>query len=262
MGLFRPYTPGSSTSGSGSDANDAAAKKRTSLVTSTGTPSSPVSSSPASPSTATPPPAPASSPAKSATSTTTIDRPSASGTDQRIRQKKTAPTPTRRQAEEARRQRLTPTLTKKEQKAKEREARYKARDEAMERVNAKPANTMVRDYVDGRWGVAEFVMPIMLLIFVAMFITMRWMMAQIVVMIVTYGVFFLLIIDTVVMWLGCRKALQKYFPGELKGKFWYAMSRSMLFRRARIPQPRVKRGTTKHGSRFVWPPQETIGAPA
>ncbi|MDR0488643.1 MAG: DUF3043 domain-containing protein [Propionibacteriaceae bacterium] len=164
--------------------------------------------------------------------------------------KKSIPTPTRKQAEQARRQRLQPVLTRKQANAIEREARYKSRDEQLAKTHALPYNALIRDWVDHRWNLAEFALPGMLLVFVgtmvgAYFLPSLMMATSYII----WGIFLLLIIDTFLMWFGCRTNLKLYFPGEpLKGKFSYAMSRSMLMRRSRIPAPRVKRG-----SRFQWP---------
>ncbi len=165
--------------------------------------------------------------------------------------KKNIPTPTRRQAEQARRDRLQPVLTRKQSRAREREARYRARDEAMAKTHARPYNALIRDWVDHRWNLAEFALPVMVLLFmltiVGSYIDPQLMLYS---PYVIWGVFLLLILDTVFMWFGARKHLQIHFPDEpLKGKFSYAFSRSMLMRRSRMPIPRIKRGT-----KFTWPP--------
>jgi len=167
--------------------------------------------------------------------------------------KKSVPTPTRKQAEQARRDRIQPVLTKKEVKRKESEARYKAQNESMAKVHARPVNTMIRDWVDRRWNLGEFAMPGMLLIFVAMLIGSYAVPALVTVLPwVIYGVFFLLVIDTLIMLFGLRKQIRTHFPEEpMKGKMSYAFSRAMLFRRSRQPAPRVKRGT-----KFQWPYRE------
>ena len=164
--------------------------------------------------------------------------------------KKAIPTPTRRAAEQARRERIQPVLTKKQVKQKQREAEYKMRDEAMAKTHAKPYNVMIRDWIDRRWNIAEFILPVMILFFVGTIVAAQFWPA--VMMYGTYGIWIivgLLILDTFWMWIGLRQQLRTYFPDEaFKGKFSYALSRMMLMRRSRIPAPRVKRGTS-----FVWP---------
>ncbi len=166
--------------------------------------------------------------------------------------KKAIPTPTRRQAEQARRDRIQPVLTRKESKSREREARYKARNEAMAKSNARPYNTMIRNWIDRRWNMAEIALPAMLILFVITIVG-SYLLPTLMLFApyVIWAVVLVLVIDTIVMWVGLRKQLKLHFPGEpLKGKLSYAISRSMLMRRSRQPAPTVKRGAP-----FVWPPQ-------
>jgi len=167
--------------------------------------------------------------------------------------KKSIPTPTRRAAEQARRDRIAPVLTKKQAKQKQREAEYKLRDEAMARTHAKPYNVMIRDWIDRRWNIAEFILPVMILFFVGTIIAAQfWVEVMVYGTYAIWAIVAILIIDTVWMWLGLRQQLRTHFPSEpFKGKFSYALSRMMLMRRSRIPAPRVKRGT-----RFIWPNPE------
>ncbi len=73
--------------------------------------------------------------------------------------RKTAPTPTRREAEAARRARLNPQLSPKEARKRDRQAQYAARDKQFATVEASPARTLMRDHVDARFNPAEFAMP-------------------------------------------------------------------------------------------------------
>lgn len=169
-------------------------------------------------------------------------------TGAQARSKKSIPTPTRRQAEDARRQRIQPVLTKKQSKQKQREAQ----DEATARMHARPHNVMIRDWVDRRWNVAELMLPIMLILMVGiMFSSLWWPSIMTYGMIVIWALLAGLILDTIIMWQGLRQRLRLYFPHEpIKGKLGYAFSRAMSTRRGRRPPPQVKRGTP-----FVWPPE-------
>ena len=66
--------------------------------------------------------------------------------------KKSAPTPTRREAEAARRARLNPQLSPKEARRRERQAQYAVRDKQFAAVEASPARTLMRDHVDAVAG--------------------------------------------------------------------------------------------------------------
>ena len=164
--------------------------------------------------------------------------------------KKTIPTPTRRQAEQARRDRIQPNLTRKQARERDREARFKSRDEVTAKINAHPPNALLRDWVDGRWNIAEFVLPGVLLIFVATIVGgFYWHPLAEMSTYIIWAVFILLIVDMAVMWIGLRNRLRIHFPDEpMKGKLSLSISRAMSMRRSRMPPPRVKRGT-----KFTWP---------
>ncbi|MDR0784060.1 MAG: DUF3043 domain-containing protein [Propionibacteriaceae bacterium] len=164
--------------------------------------------------------------------------------------KKSIPTPTRRQAEQARRDRLQPTYTRKEAKTLERQERYKRMDAENAKTAARPYNEMLRDWVDRRWNFMEFTMPVMLLLLVGLMLGTYWLPEAMYyfpyVMWVAVG---LIVADTFLMWNGAKRQLRIFFPDEaLKGKLGYVLSRSMQMRRSRNPKPRVKRGAP-----FVWP---------
>ena len=77
--------------------------------------------------------------------------------------KKDAPTPSRREAEAARRERLNPTPSKKEMRVRERTARAQLRDERFTKAEAEPGKVLVRDYVDAHRGIAQWAMPLLLM---------------------------------------------------------------------------------------------------
>ena len=187
-------------------------------------------------------------PAKNPSPATAEHPVAAVGTDTKARTKKTIATPTRRQAEDARRQRIQPVLTKKQAKQKQREAQ----NESMMRMHARPYNVLIRDWVDRRWNIAEFMLPIMLIIVVGTVVAAYWLPSIMTIgMIAIYALVIALVVDIVLLWVGLRRRLREYFPHEpLKGKLSYAVSRAMLMRRSRQPPPAVKRGAA-----FVWPPE-------
>ncbi|MCA0435243.1 MAG: DUF3043 domain-containing protein [Actinobacteria bacterium] len=165
---------------------------------------------------------------------------------------KNRPTPKRREAQAARMQPLVPADRKaaaRTSKEAERAERVK-RQAAMRRGeewallprDRGPARAFVRDFVDSRWNIGEFLLPAMLLGMPFMFIDPTSGAARIGFSIV-YGAFAVFIVDTFVMWIQLRRRYAEEFgtkpPG---GSFFYAMSRTMSFRRTRMPQPRVSRG--------------------
>ena len=78
--------------------------------------------------------------------------------------RKSEPTPTRKQAEAARMERLHPNLTPKEQRKADREASARQRMESWDKIESSPERVLARDYVDARWTVTEFMFPVMILI--------------------------------------------------------------------------------------------------
>ena len=88
------------------------------------------------------------------------------------RGEKKGPTPKRREAEAARMERLHPTLSPKEQRKRDREAKYEAQAATWEKIESSPERVLLRDFVDARWTAAEFMMPAMILIMALMMATM------------------------------------------------------------------------------------------
>ena len=159
------------------------------------------------------------------------------------RGEKTGPTPTRKEAEAARMERLHPNLSKKERKKAEREARYKAQTEAWERVEKSPERTLLRDFVDTRWTLAEFMMPFMLIILAAMFVFMSNIEVTTIIAFLLWGFSFATLINIFIMWRSFKKLLAERVPNaHTKGLLMYMMNRAIMIRRFRRPLPRIKRG--------------------
>jgi len=191
--------------------------------------------------------APVDQPAAPSARATKVERP-------RPGQGKSAPTPTRKQALAARQERLNPMLTKKEQRRRDRAAQEKRRVEGLQQMHDKSSMTLIRDYVDCRWTIAEFLLPTVLLIIVVPLALGGLPQVMNVAVVVSFALYAGMIVDLAVLWWGLRKWLRRLFPEEpLRGKLSYAASRAMLLRRWRRPPAVVKRG-----SKFVWPRQATL----
>ncbi|HHU39072.1 MAG TPA: DUF3043 domain-containing protein [Propionibacterium sp.] len=156
--------------------------------------------------------------------------------------RKAAPTPTRREAEAARRARLNPQLSPKEARKRERAAQYAARDRQMAVQEASPGRVLMRDHVDARINPAEFAMPILLGVMAltlvpALLPYIQWLLYA------TWAYIAVMILDTVLMWRGFKKLVAQRHPDTpLRGLLMYGFNRQMTFRRWRRPPPRVKRG--------------------
>lgn len=159
------------------------------------------------------------------------------------RQKKEGPTPTRKEAEAARRARVNPTLSKKERRQREAESARRARVEDMRKRDSDPGRTLMRDHVDAKFRLGEVVMPVLLLVLAASLVLGQYPAIANVVMITFYVIVFAVIIDLILMWRSFTRLLDERHPGfPRRGLFMYGMNRTLQIRRWRMPAPRVKRG--------------------
>lgn len=163
----------------------------------------------------------------------------------RTPQKKAGATPTRRQAEAERMQRLHPSLDKKEQRRADKNARYQSRIDTWDKVESSPERVLLRDYVDVRWTVTEFMLPAMLVLMAAVVATSRWLTLSSYIAIGLWVLLGLSLINTTIMWSGFKKVLAERVPNASKrGLLMYMFNRSLMIRRFRRPGPRVERGAS------------------
>jgi hypothetical protein len=158
--------------------------------------------------------------------------------------KKEVPTPSRREAEAARRERLNPTLSAKEMRVKDRAAKNAMRDEQFARTENTPGKVLMRDFIDSRRSLAGYAMPILMvtLAFSLLFSAISTDAAYLVTWF-TYGMFALIGIDIFSMWRKYRKLHAERLPNvPVKGLLAYMLNRAINLRRLRLPAPRVKPG--------------------
>lgn len=104
-----------------------------------------------------------------------------------------------------------------------------------------PVRAMVRDYVDRRRTVAEFMLPGLLAILMLSFI--KHPIAQTVVFVVWIGLIFAILFDTIMLIVMLRSELRKRFePEQTRGAATYAVLRSTQMRRFRLPVPMIEIG--------------------
>ena len=165
------------------------------------------------------------------------------------------PTPSRKEAEAARKQSLRvpkdPKAAKKAARDRDREARAQQRAALMAGVErALPARDQgavkryVRDFVDSRFTIAEYFIFVALVVLVAGFIPNP--VVQLGVSITWMALIALVAFDEIFLLVRLNSALRKRFPdkAERKGALWYAGLRTLQLRRFRLPPPRVRRGET------------------
>ena len=160
--------------------------------------------------------------------------------------RKDRPTPTRKEAEAARRQRVARNLSKKEARL---EAGRQARAERMRAINARdatPEKALLRDYVDARFNLGEFLLPSLVVILALTFLGQSLPRVAVISTIGMYLFIFAVIADSAIMWRGFKKVLAARLPKvPPRGLMLYGMNRGIQIRRFRMPPPRVKRGEKK-----------------
>ncbi|NQU37203.1 MAG: DUF3043 domain-containing protein [Actinobacteria bacterium] len=177
------------------------------------------------------------------------------------------PTPTRKEAEAARKASMKTGIVppksspkggggdKKADRAAQREyardQRIKAR-EGMQRGDQRylpardqgPVRMAVRDYIDSRRTVAEFFVPVAVVVLILGL--MRNSQLQALVTLVWMLIIIVVVTDTGIMLVRMNGKLREQFPdkAERKGVNFYATMRAMQIRRLRLPPPRFKAGGT------------------
>jgi hypothetical protein len=147
---------------------------------------------------------------------------------------------------------LAPAATKEAKKAERENARrrrmemrqlYLQGDErALPKRDKGPVRKFARDYVDSRWSIAEFFLPLLMVVLI--FTAMPSVTIKVLATLVMYVVVLISVLDGVWMGRQIKKASTAKYPNEsVKGVTMYAWMRSTQIRRLRTPAPQVKRGT-------------------
>ncbi len=159
--------------------------------------------------------------------------------------KKDRPTPTRKEAEAARRQRMNTTLSKKQSRAA---ASRQSRSERMKTISAReavPEKVLMRDYIDARFNLGEFLLPSVVVILAVTLLGSYWPAVTLIATLAMYLFIIAVFVDGYLMWRGFKTVLAKRLPkASPKGLLLYGMTRSTQIRRFRSPAPRIKRGET------------------
>jgi hypothetical protein len=99
----------------------------------------------------------------------------------------------------------------------------------------------VRDYVDARISVGEFLIPLMFGVIILTFFPQPEVNA--IGLIALWAFFAVAIIDCVILGFTLkRKLAAKYGPDRVEKVRWYAAMRALQLRVMRLPKPQVKRG--------------------
>ncbi len=166
------------------------------------------------------------------------------------------PTPSRREAEAARKKQMKTPMTRKEQAKRDRAAREEIRLKQRDALKSGderylpareqgPVRRFTRDYVDRRRNFAEYLLPFLVILLV-LFAVAGSISDNASAVLTAFVYPFLIVgtvLDEVIMVRGLKKQLKERFgPDNVKGSTTYAVLRSTQLRRFRLPKPQVKRG--------------------
>ncbi|WP_397892057.1 DUF3043 domain-containing protein [Streptomyces aurantiacus] len=162
------------------------------------------------------------------------------------------PTPKRALAQSQRRSVMNTPTTRKEaakrqreerriQMAKQREALASGDERFLPARDRGPVRKFAREFVDSRFNVAEFFLPMAVVILVLSMV--RVPQLQNIALLLWLVVIVLIVLDSITNVFRLKKRLAERFPDEnKKGAVAYALMRSLQMRRLRLPKPQGKRG--------------------
>ncbi len=176
---------------------------------------------------------------------------SASRTPEALRaQGKGVPTPKRSVQEAARKRPLVPN----DRKAAREQSRAGVRDErarvrqALDTDDERylplrdkgPSRRYVRQFVDARFNIGEFLMMAALVFVILSFF--QSVAVQSAVLMAFWVLIVAVIVDCVLLRRKLRKKLTEKFGAPNQGDLWYGVTRALQLRRLRLPKPQVRRG--------------------
>ena len=162
------------------------------------------------------------------------------------------PTPSRKEAQAAAKERARASIDKKAaakasrakraaEAAKYREGAARGDDRYLPARDQGPVKAFIRDFIDSRIAFLEFVLPLLLII-----MAMTWSGNQTLISFANglwLATILLAVIDTFLFIRRLKKALRARFPDQdLRGTTSYAMLRVLQVRFLRMPKPRVGLG--------------------
>ena len=170
---------------------------------------------------------------------------------------KNRPTPSRREQEAARKRPLVPTDRKaaagqsrdanRLARAKQRAAMLSGDESALPARDKGPVKRYIRDVVDSRWNVGEFMLPVMVLVLALTFVgplvpsIASW--TTLVIFALVYGLVAVGVLDAFLMWRRTKaKVIARFGQAPPRGSAMYAVMRAFQMRRSRLPRPQVARG--------------------
>jgi hypothetical protein len=166
--------------------------------------------------------------------------------------RKGRPTPKRSEAQGQRRSVANTSMSRKDASKRQREERRTALDRQRQALatgderylparDKGPVRRFARDCVDSRFNIAEFFLPMAVIILVMSIVPVASL--KNIALLLWLVVIVLIVLDSFVNAFRLKKRLAERFPDENKrGVVAYALMRSLQMRRLRLPKPQVKRG--------------------
>jgi len=161
------------------------------------------------------------------------------------------PTPKRSEAQSQRRKAVIASSDRKTAAKQARDARRAEMAKQREALNSGderhlpprdkgPVRRFVRDYIDSRYRVAEFFLPISVVILILSMSPRTQSLSLLLWLLLVVPI----IVDSVLTRYRLRAELRKRFPDKnTKGAVAYGLLRTLQVRRMRLPKPQVTRGT-------------------
>jgi hypothetical protein len=163
---------------------------------------------------------------------------------------KGTPTPRRKDQEAARKRPLVPN----DRKAAKESSRQAAQEERIRMRQAMdtgderylplrdkgPQKRFVRDFVDARWVLGEFLIIFALIFVLLSFV--RDLNVQAFILVGFWVLLGLVAVDAFILGRQLKSRLAAKFGEVERGAIWYGVMRGLQLRRMRLPKPQVKRG--------------------
>ncbi|SHI26871.1 Protein of unknown function [Streptomyces sp. 3214.6] len=162
------------------------------------------------------------------------------------------PTPKRSEAQSQRRSVASTSTSRKDAAKRQREERRAQLDRQRQALaggderylpvrDKGPVRKHARDFIDSRFNVAEFFLPMAVVILVLSMVRVGSL--QTIALLLWLVVIVLIVLDSFVTGFRLRKQLAERFPDQnRRGAVAYALMRSLQMRRLRLPKPQLKRG--------------------
>ncbi|MBO8192937.1 DUF3043 domain-containing protein [Streptomyces oryzae] len=125
--------------------------------------------------------------------------------------------------------------------AKQREALASGDERHLPARDKGPVRRLARDFVDARFSVAEFFLPLAVIILVlSMLPSLQLKNISLLLWLV---VILLIVVDSIGISVRLKKKIRERYPDEnRRGAIAYALMRTLQMRRMRLPKPQVARG--------------------